>query len=282
MLFFTTILPIVILLIVLIVIAVLLARYLMQKKYNDFVLHYSVCLKQLNELNSQYNFYPDVNLNQSHIYDNEKLFNTVSCRDYLIYQLQYIRQTVFSQIKKISINRQQYPEYIAKVNSVTQFGQFETSIGKLNMDKLLQKEKELIKKRTLSAPITQFVLIVTLYCSTLNGRVYDEKSATFNAKDIYALVKRLDNKSGDFYNDREIWDALCRVERAKVSNKMRFSIYARDGHRCCKCGISDRYALLEIDHIIPISKGGKSTYDNLQTLCHKCNKEKGDTHIKYQ
>lgn len=276
MLFFTTILPITILLVLLIVVAVVLARFYTEKKYNDFVWRYSVCLKQLSEINSQYNFYPYVNVNQSHTYDNEKLYDTVSCRDYLIYQLQYIRQTVFSQIKKISANRQQYFEYLAKVNSITQLGRFEVSVEKFNTDKLLQKEKELIKKQTLSTPITQFVLIVTLYCSTLNGRVYDEKSATFNARDIYMLVKRLDNKSGDFYNDREIWDALCRVERAKVSNKMRFSIYARDGHRCCKCGISDRYAPLEIDHIIPISKGGKSTYDNLQTLCHKCNVEKGN------
>ena len=85
------------------------------------------------------------------------------------------------------------------------------------------------------------------------------------------------NKNGTFYNDREIWNSLCRVERGKVSNKMRFSIYERDGYRCRNCGISDRYANLEIDHIIPISKGGKSTYDNLQTLCHRCNVEKGDS-----
>lgn len=276
MLFFTVILPIAILLIVLIVIAVVLARYFTQKKYDDFVLRYSVSLRQLDELNAQYNFYPHVNVNQSHIYDNEKLYDTVSCRDYLIYQLQYIRKTVCAQINNISANRQQYSEYLAKANAITQLGQFEVSVGKLDADKLLQKEREWIKKRTLSSPITQFVLIVTLYCSTINGRVYDEKSATFNAKDIFSLIKRLDNKSGDFYNDREIWDALCRVERAKVSNKMRFSIYARDGYKCCNCGISDRYAQLEIDHIIPISKGGKSTYDNLQTLCHKCNVEKGN------
>lgn len=266
----------IILSIIVIAAVVILACYFTQKKYDDFILKYSVCLKQLNEINAQYNFYPYVNINQSHIYDNEKLYETVSCRDYLIYQLQYIRQTVFSQINKISANRKQYSEYLAKVNAITQLGQFEVSVGKLNTDKLLQKEKEFIKKRTLPTPITQFVLIVTLYCSTINGRVYDEKNAMFNAKDIYSLIKRLDNKSGDFYNDREIWDALCRVERAKVSNKMRFSIYARDGYRCCKCGISNRYAPLEIDHIIPISKGGKSTYDNLQTLCHKCNVEKGD------
>ncbi|MBO4983778.1 MAG: HNH endonuclease [Clostridia bacterium] len=62
---------------------------------------------------------------------------------------------------------------------------------------------------------------------------------------------------------------------------MRFSLYQRDGYRCLKCGISQEYANLEIDHIVPIAKGGKSTYNNLQTLCHRCNVAKGDSIANY-
>lgn len=261
---------------------VFLIRHLANKKYNEFVLQYSVCLKQLNEINIQYKFYPFINFDQSCTYDNEKLYDNVSCKDYLIYQLQYIKKQVCAQIDNISINRKQYAEYLAKVNSISQSGQFTASIGKLKLSKLLQKEAELIKKQTISAPITLFTLKVTLRRSDLNGTVFNGKSETFSERDIFTLIKRLDNKYGDFYNDREIWDAICRVERAKVSNKLRFSIYARDGYKCCNCGIADDGTNLEIDHIIPISKGGKSTCDNLQTLCHKCNIEKGDTHIKYR
>lgn len=53
---------------------------------------------------------------------------------------------------------------------------------------------------------------------------------------------------------------------------MRFAIYNRDGYRCCKCG--RKTDDLEIDHIMPISKGGKTHPDNLQTLCKRCNMEK--------
>ena len=88
------------------------------------------------------------------------------------------------------------------------------------------------------------------------------------------MLERLRNKTGERYNDEGIWNSIERVERGRVSNKMRFYIYNRDGNRCVKCG--RRSDDLEIDHIIPISKGGKSTYDNLQTLCKRCNKNKSN------
>lgn len=95
----------------------------------------------------------------------------------------------------------------------------------------------------------------------------------FTQKEITSILARLDNKRGNFYLDRNIWDSLCRVERGKVTNKLRFRIYERDGERCVHCGSTRN---LEIDHIIPVSKGGKSIPSNLQTLCHKCNLEKGN------
>lgn len=258
--------------------AILLLSYLKrrtQKKYRDFVVKNSTGVKQLDEINSRYTFYPYVSFDQSHTYDNQVFFDMISCQDYLIYQLRFIKKNVFDQIKKVRFNSSLYPKYLAEVNAVTS-GRFETPIGKLKPEKLAEVESASMKDRTYT-PATRFDITVTLYNSTVNGRIYGKKSVTFSVDDILALNRRLNNKSGNFYRDREIWDAICRVERGKVSNKMRFAIYKRDGYMCRKCGISGRYAPLEIDHIIPIAKGGKSTYNNLQTLCHKCNAEKGDT-----
>ncbi|MCK9161049.1 MAG: HNH endonuclease, partial [Bacteroidaceae bacterium] len=86
----------------------------------------------------------------------------------------------------------------------------------------------------------------------------------------------LNQKRGCIYLDRSIWKSICKVERGKVTNKMRFAIYKRDHYRCRKCVSIYN---LEIDHIIPIVKGGKSIFNNLQTLCHHCSVEKG-TDIK--
>ena len=49
------------------------------------------------------------------------------------------------------------------------------------------------------------------------------------------------------------------------------------GYKCKVCGASaSDGAKLEVDHIIPISKGGKSVMDNLQTLYKSCNRGKRD------
>lgn len=250
--------------------------YLTQKKYNDFLLQNSVCLKTLNDINCRYKFYPYQNFDQYHTYDNVNFYNNISCKDYLIYQLQFISKQLFYQIKKVDKNKQLYSKYIIEVKSLNQFGKFQSPSGKLRINKLINKEHRLIEKNTYSAPTTQFFLTVTLCCSKINGQLFAQKRETFSADDISIFIKRLNNKKGNFCIDQEIWDAICRVERGKVSNKMRFSIYKRDGYRCRKCGISSRYAKLEVDHIIPIAKGGKSVYNNLQTQCHKCNVEKGN------
>jgi len=60
------------------------------------------------------------------------------------------------------------------------------------------------------------------------------------------------------------------------------SIFVRDEYKCKGCGInvvrSKKYKPNQatIDHMIPLSRGGTHTRDNLITLCHQCNSEKSD------
>lgn len=59
-----------------------------------------------------------------------------------------------------------------------------------------------------------------------------------------------------------------------VSLSLRLAVLSRDNFRCVFCGKSpatDIGTKLHIDHIDPFSKGGKSTLENLQTLCEECN-----------
>lgn len=73
--------------------------------------------------------------------------------------------------------------------------------------------------------------------------------------------------------------AFAKEQRALMTKKLREFIKKRDNFTCCNCGNSTQVEpnlLLEIDHIIPVSKGGRTEEDNLQTLCWKCNREKSD------
>jgi 5-methylcytosine-specific restriction endonuclease McrA len=55
----------------------------------------------------------------------------------------------------------------------------------------------------------------------------------------------------------------------------RENIYRRDNFECVYCGDSNQRTLT-LDHVIPQSKGGRNTWDNLVTACKRCNSEKAD------
>ena len=63
------------------------------------------------------------------------------------------------------------------------------------------------------------------------------------------------------------------TKRPKIPREVVDAIYRRDGGRCVYCGSTDN---LQLDHIIPFSRGGATSIENLQLLCQKCNLEKSN------
>ena len=60
------------------------------------------------------------------------------------------------------------------------------------------------------------------------------------------------------------------THRRKITRR---AVFARDGWTCQYCGSR---ANLTVDHVIPRSKGGTSTWDNIVASCAPCNRRKGD------
>jgi CRISPR/Cas system Type II protein with McrA/HNH and RuvC-like nuclease domain len=139
-------------------------------------------------------------------------------------------------------------------------------------NKLKRPYEKSLSNKLFPKPVTEFEVDGTLYLTNLHGTILNRKKYYLDEKDVTELIKRCNCRDSGYYLDRGLWEVLCRAERGKVSNKLRLKIYQRDGERCVKCGGKTN---LEIDHIIPISKGGESTIENLQTLCHYCNTKKG-------
>jgi len=59
-----------------------------------------------------------------------------------------------------------------------------------------------------------------------------------------------------------------------IRKSIRFEIFKRDQFQCQYCGRKPPIVVLEIDHIIPVSKGGDDLQENLITACEECNRGK--------
>ncbi|WP_198415648.1 HNH endonuclease [Cryobacterium sandaracinum] len=74
------------------------------------------------------------------------------------------------------------------------------------------------------------------------------------------------------------WTKSAAGQRTLMTVRLRGEIKQRDRYACLQCSVSvaaKPHLLLEVDHIMPVSKGGLSTPENLQTLCWRCNRTKG-------
>ncbi len=82
--------------------------------------------------------------------------------------------------------------------------------------------------------------------------------------------------SSDFYSLDSIDEALIRVERSKARalRKSRWWQQKTSSGTCWYCGQKVGYHNLTMDHVIPLSRGGRSTKDNLVPSCKECNTKK--------
>ncbi len=72
--------------------------------------------------------------------------------------------------------------------------------------------------------------------------------------------------------------------RRNIPDRLRLRVLIRDGFSCVYCGRSpatERGVSLHMDHKIPFSAGGETVFENLQTLCQKCNLGKGDAKLHH-
>lgn len=152
--------------------------------------------------------------------------------------------------------KKEYQEYIANVP-----------------DYVMQNDEAGFYSRLGFTNIDESVLIVEYkFVYTSNGGMAQRSfTVSMTEENIIELIKRLENKLTT--------KALEKEQRAMMTAKLREFIKNRDNYTCCNCGNSthaEPNLLLEIDHIIPISKGGCTVEENLQTLCWKCNRAKSN------
>ncbi|GBE55828.1 AP-4-A phosphorylase [archaeon BMS3Bbin16] len=106
--------------------------------------------------------------------------------------------------------------------------------------------------------------IVSLNSTKLS---YEEKSKLKMAceKKLQEYIQKRGMKTWDY-----------RLLEDPINDNMRYTVLKNSEGRCELCGVTKKERPLDVDHIIPRSKGGKNKLSNLQVLCSKCNRTKGN------
>ena len=112
------------------------------------------------------------------------------------------------------------------------------------------------------------VICIKASYTSPRGRNTYQRTERYRFIEIQDMVRRTEN----LIEERGKREYQIRLERAKLTPSMRYDILKRDHFRCQICGSSSSDGVkLHVDHIVPVSRGGKTEPSNLRTLCDRCN-----------
>lgn len=287
-------------------------RYRMKEKYfqsPEFLNHKAKIDSTINDYNEIANYVRSIPNDNQFIPDNAKskysdlaTFENTSRQDYKrdknkkhlnsnnVYSasLQVVRNASEQPIKYLC----KYFDIPANEDSLNQLEEIDTNISRMentvinlkereqeiqdgfNPPKFILKyyKKELLDKTGMKVPEINidYATYVFEYVSA-GGNSSQKSTITFDSRTVEAVEEYISSKIK--------YNKSAKAQRSLMTNSLRNSIKERDNYTCQMCGASitqQSLLLLEVDHIIPVAKGGLTTPDNLQTLCWKCNRSKSD------
>lgn len=190
-------------------------------------------------------------------------------------------------VKYFYPNKEKYPEQIQKLQTLVEeletlkdarkiidnykleYQQYITDVP----DYVMDNDEDGFYARLGFANISESALTVEYKFSYTSDGGFAQRYFTIpmTEETIVDLINKLQSKL--------TMSAFAKEQRAMMTSKLREQIKERDNYTCKYCENSifkEPNLLLEIDHIVPVSKGGCTIESNLQTLCWKCNRQKSN------
>ena len=239
------------------------------EKRRRFVLENSRIVNEVDVLNKNYSFYSiDSHASITRECNSKKEFERFDLDLFfrkLVHEQYDYYQILINEVEK---NRALYQEYEQKFDGIVSS---ESPNGSELYDEypfFRKIEMEACSQRK-QLPVTAPEIVVKKEYISPQGRMHYQEDKCFD----YSAIKECFETVGDLPDDEDIDP---QYERSLMTDSMRYDILKRDGFRCVLCGASAKDgAKLHVDHIFPVSKGGKTEPDNLRTLCESCNRGKG-------
>lgn len=253
-------------------------------KYKNKIISFFKSIKKdivTNKLKKKSNLYPNIIcLNNKYYFEDLDYFydsyqvrfksNIKTCNidDYLLMTI----NNKYNSLKKYKLEydrlNSMYNQYLKEYSSLAQFiNEEEARNLKINIKKYKKYQNLIFEENKIKRDYTFKVIIYINYRSK-KGLVREKRYKVYDKIQFSKIMKQyLEMKKNG-----KLIEISYRIERSKMSESLRYDVFKRDNYRCCICGMSSKDGVkLQVDHIIPVSKGGKTEMSNLQTLCSRCN-----------
>ena len=262
--------------IVIVIITVVLIVGFIEHTHNkrkSIVLAYSKQIADVKKLNSQQYFFRFSNEIITKRCNSKKAFERVYFEDILKEEIENNLDYYATIIEKVVENKKNYNLYVKQYSQISSTISWEEIQSvKISLGKFREIERQLYDELQLKPQINVEICVKKLYSSPQGRNNYhDEITYNFNEWEYLYYMVREDKKR------KETHAYKVQQERSKMTDSMRYDIMRRDKFRCVLCGAKAADGVqLHIDHIFPVSKGGKTEASNLRTLCSRCNLGKSD------
>ena len=233
-------------------------------KENEVVSKTSKKIQKITKLNESYQF-KDIKRKKLNIIEREysrKSFDRVTGKSIIKYHLDNNINGIRTDLENAIFNITLLEKYNKDVEKVLQS-------ESINNSKYSTKKFKMVEERVLRSIIYKkenfmITLKIEVYYRSNGGNVYDNKKRKYLFNDLVFVYNE--------WNRGNKFEETINQERKIMNDYIRYNVLKRDNFSCQICGITAKDgAKLQVDHIIPASKGGKTVMSNLQTLCERCN-----------
>lgn len=233
-------------------------------KENEVVSKTSKKIQKITKLNESYQF-KDIKRKKRNIIEREysrKSLGRVIGKSIIKYHLDNNINGIRTDLENAIFNITLLEKYNKDVEKVLQS-------ESINNSKYSSKKFKMVEERVLRSIIYKkenflITLKIEVYYRSNGGNVYDNKKRKYLFNDLVFVYNE--------WNRGNKFEETINQERKIMNDYIRYNVLKRDNFSCQICGITAKDgAKLQVDHIIPVSKGGKTVMSNLQTLCERCN-----------
>jgi hypothetical protein len=238
----------------------------------NLVLNSSSALGGLAHLNSAFaaacSSYPRVHFDYNTQVNSKAKFDRYNLQAFMQASLLESESQVASCIETRLQAEVKYADYCRRYDDLGRQSLGRSRSDRLDDAKFSSIEQKLYAKRRLRVPQSATMIRATVFYTSPQGRNSYSRRLDLTFEQLqheFATARAVRSQ-------QSTTTFLRQQERNRITAGVRSKVLARDSYRCRHCGISTALgAVLHIDHIIPISKGGTSDLGNLQTLCQDCN-----------